>query len=188
MAEADLGNQLLEALALNAASAGLAEILIDHLYPLVRPSQADSAIDKTVLQLRALLMLSHLVNGRLPHVDVRQLGAMRRRKAFVNDVRDHQHGWSPFRMRRRRLAFAVSTRQLPGLPASASWPATSPMGAEDFLPAGGAGMPGAGVAETPSVLEGGVGPSRITSSARRARLAVKIRVKWVKVRKLTPGH
>ena len=92
--------------------------------------------------------------------------AMRRRKAFVNDVRDHQHEWSPFRV--RRLAFFVSTRQLLGLPAFASRPATSTMGTEDFLPTGEAGTPDAGVAETQRVPEGCVGPSRITSSARRA--------------------
>src|ERR1700674_4115577 len=110
---------------------------------------------------------------------------MRRRKAFVSDVRDHQHGWSPFRV--RRLAFVVSTRQLPELPAFASRPATSTMGTEDFLPTGEAATPDAGVAETPRALGGGVGPSRITSSARRARLAFKCCVNGISVRTLIRG-
>jgi len=127
------------------------------------------------------------VNGRLPHVDVRQLGAMRRRKAFVSDVRDHQHGWSPFRVRLRRRAFVVSTRRPPGLSAFASRPTMSATGVEDFSPTGGASMIGAGMAETPRVPEGLLGPSRITSSARRARLAFKCRVNGIRVRKLIRG-
>src|SRR5665213_1447257 len=110
---------------------------------------------------------------------------MRRRKAFVSDVRDHQHGWSPFRV--RRLAFVVSTRPLSELPAFASRPATSTTRTEDFLPTGEAGTPGAGMAKTQRVLEGCVGPSRITSSARRARLAFKCRVNGISVRTLIRG-
>src|SRR5258708_39976495 len=90
-------------------------------------------------------------------------------------------------MRRRRLAFAVSTRQLPGLPAFASRPATSTMGAEDFLPTGGAGMPGAGVAGTQRGLEGGGGASRNTSPARRGRLAFKSRGHGIRGRKPIRG-
>jgi hypothetical protein len=56
-----------------------------------------------------------------------------------------------------------------------------------FLPAGGARMPGAGVAETQRVLEGCVGPSPITSSARRARLAFKCRVNGIRARKPIRG-
>jgi len=48
-------------------------------------------------------------------------------------------------------------------------------------------MPGAGVAKTQRVLEGCVGPSRITSSARRARLAFKCRVNGISVRTLIRG-
>ena len=111
---------------------------------------------------------------------------MRRREAFVSDVRDHQHGWSPFRAR-RRFAFGALVRRSPGLPAFASRPATSTMAAEDFSPTGGAGMRGAGMTETQRVLERLVGPSRITSSARRARLAFKCCVNGISVRKLIRG-
>jgi hypothetical protein len=45
-------------------------------------------------------------------------------------------------------------------------------------------MRGAGMAETQPALEGLVGPSRITSSARRARLAFKCCVNGISVRKL----
>jgi hypothetical protein len=63
----------------------------------------------------------------------------------------------------------------------------SATGVEDFSPIGGARMLGAGMAETPRVLEGLVGPSRITSSARRARLAFKCRVNGISVRTLIRG-
>jgi hypothetical protein len=63
----------------------------------------------------------------------------------------------------------------------------SATGVEDFSLAGGARMLGADMAETPRVLEGPVRPSRITSSARRARLAFKCRVNGIRVRKLIRG-
>src|SRR5262245_18471899 len=112
---------------------------------------------------------------------------MRRREPFVSEGRDHQHGWSPFRARRRRLAFGVSARRPPGLPAFASRPATSTTAAEDFSLTSGVGMHGAVMAETQRALERLVGPSRITSSARRARLAFKCCVNGISVRKLIRG-
>jgi hypothetical protein len=63
----------------------------------------------------------------------------------------------------------------------------STTGAEGFSPTGGAGVLGAGMAETQRVLEGLVGPSRITSSARKARLAFKCRVNGISVRTLIRG-
>jgi hypothetical protein len=63
VAKADLGNELLETMAVHAASTGFAQILVNHLDALGRPAQSDGAIDKAVLQLRALLMLAHLVHG-----------------------------------------------------------------------------------------------------------------------------
>ena len=86
MAEADLGNQLLETVALDAARSRFAEILVDDLHALTRPPQTDGAIDQAILQLRALLMLPHLVHGRLPHVNIGQFGAMRRREPLFSGV------------------------------------------------------------------------------------------------------
>ena len=86
VAEADLGNQLLETVALDAARARFAEILVDDLHALIRPPQTDGAIDQAILQLRALLMLPHLVHGRLPHVNIGQFGAMRRREPLFSGV------------------------------------------------------------------------------------------------------
>ncbi|MGY4568373.1 hypothetical protein ACVWY5_001443 [Bradyrhizobium sp. USDA 3256] len=63
VAKADLGNELLETMTIRAASTGLAEILVNHLNALGRPAQTDGTIDKAVLQLRALLVLAHLVHG-----------------------------------------------------------------------------------------------------------------------------
>src|SRR5437016_2204856 len=47
----DIGDQLLEAVTLDASSSRFAEILIDDLHTLLRPSQTNGAIDQTVLQL-----------------------------------------------------------------------------------------------------------------------------------------
>ena len=59
--EADLSDQLLEAVALHAARTRFAEILVDDLHALMGPSQGDGAVDEPVLQLRAFLVLLHLV-------------------------------------------------------------------------------------------------------------------------------
>jgi hypothetical protein len=55
------------------------------------PSQPNGAIDEAVLQFRALLMLTHLVQRRLPDVNVRQFGAMRRGETLISDIQCHQH-------------------------------------------------------------------------------------------------
>jgi hypothetical protein len=52
IAKTDFGDQLLEAVTLDTARARFAEILVDDLHTLMRPSQADGAIDQAVLQLR----------------------------------------------------------------------------------------------------------------------------------------
>jgi hypothetical protein len=46
---------------LDTARARFAEILVDDLHRLMRPSQADGAIDQAVLQFSTLLMLTNLV-------------------------------------------------------------------------------------------------------------------------------
>ncbi|WP_210297442.1 hypothetical protein [Bradyrhizobium sp. 2S1] len=48
---------------IHTASTGFAQILVNDLDALRRPAQTDGAIDEAVLQLRALLMLAHLVHG-----------------------------------------------------------------------------------------------------------------------------
>ena len=63
VAKADLGNELLETMTIHATSTGFAQVLVNHLDALRRPAQTDGAIDKAVLQLGALLMLTHLVHG-----------------------------------------------------------------------------------------------------------------------------
>ena len=59
--EANLSDQLLETVALHAPRARFAEILVDDLHTLMGPSQSDGAVDEPVLQLRAFLVLLHLV-------------------------------------------------------------------------------------------------------------------------------
>ncbi len=63
VAKADLGNELLETMTIHTASTGFAQILVNDLDALRRPAQTDGAIDEAVLQLRALLVLAHLVHG-----------------------------------------------------------------------------------------------------------------------------
>jgi hypothetical protein len=111
VAEADLGNQLLKTVAVHSARARLAKILGDYLHAFTGPAQTDGTIDQPVLQLGALLMLPHLVDGRLPHVDIGQLSTVRRREPFVSDVRADQHDPPPFRACRVSLALAVSARR-----------------------------------------------------------------------------
>jgi hypothetical protein len=48
-ARLDLGNQLLEALAVGMASSRLAEILINNVHAVLGPTESDSAIDKPIL-------------------------------------------------------------------------------------------------------------------------------------------
>jgi hypothetical protein len=63
IAKADFGDQLLEAVTLDAARARFAEILVDDMHTLMGPSQTNGAIDQAVLQLSTLLMLPNLVQG-----------------------------------------------------------------------------------------------------------------------------
>jgi hypothetical protein len=61
------------------------------MHTLMGPSQANGAIDQAVLQFRTLLMLSNLVQGSLPHIDVGQFGTMGRGEPLVSGVRGDQH-------------------------------------------------------------------------------------------------
>src|ERR1700757_4154924 len=73
-------------MAIGAARAGFAEVLVNDVHALSGPTQANGTIDQPILQFRALLMLPHLVHGRLSHVDVGQSGAVSRREPFVSGV------------------------------------------------------------------------------------------------------
>jgi hypothetical protein len=117
IAEADLGDQFLEAVTLHTASARFAEILVNDLHALVGPPESDGAIDQPILQLRALLVLPHLVQGRLPHIDIRQFGAMRRRHPLISDVRGDQHGPSPLPAPHPSAASAATAPPIFGLSA-----------------------------------------------------------------------
>src|SRR6185437_5024184 len=95
VSQPDFGDQLPEAIAVDGAGAGLAEILVDDMHALARPAESNGAIDQAILQLGAFLMMAHLIHGGLAHVDVGQLAAMLDRDALVSLNR-----------RRRRSAFA----------------------------------------------------------------------------------
>ena len=57
-------------------------LALRELAPL-KPTKSDGTVDETILQLRALLMMPHLVNGRLADIDVGELTAMLGRDALV---------------------------------------------------------------------------------------------------------
>jgi len=77
-----------------ARGARPAEILVDDVDALARPAEPDGPLDQAVLQLRALLVLAYLLDRRLAHVDVGELGAVRRRRR-LSGRRGAQHAHSP---------------------------------------------------------------------------------------------
>src|SRR5712691_723334 len=80
---------------------GLPEVVINDLNPFRGPAEQGCTIDQPVLQLGALLMLADLAGGRLAHVNIGQLGAMRRRhRAF--QIEQHVHRDAPRSDHRRR--------------------------------------------------------------------------------------
>jgi hypothetical protein len=132
-------------------------------------------------------MLPHLVDGRLPHVDIGQLSTVRRREPFVSDVRGDQHDPPPFRACRVSLALAVTARRGFEQSAFASRSTDSATGAERRPPDGRVGLPKSAVVDTQRDLEGVGGPSRITFSSRRLRFALKCCINGISVRALMRG-
>src|SRR5690349_993599 len=95
IAEPDLGDQPLEAVPLGARRPRLAEILVDDKGALARPADPDGAVDQAILQLSAFLVLADLVDRGLAHVDIGQLGTVRRADPLVSTGRGAQHRTSP---------------------------------------------------------------------------------------------
>src|SRR3954453_5583580 len=110
--EANLGGQPLEAAAAVARRTGLPEVVINDLNPFLGPAEQGCTIDQPILQLGALLMLTDLAGGRLAHVNIGQLGAMRRRhRAF--QIEQHVHRYAPRSNRRRRRRPALTGVAVP---------------------------------------------------------------------------
>ncbi|WGR93551.1 hypothetical protein MTX20_02945 [Bradyrhizobium sp. ISRA435] len=173
---------------IHSASTGFAQILVNDLDALRGPAQTDGAIDKAILQLRALLVLAHLVHGRLPHVDIGQLGSVRSREPLVNGVQADQHDPVPFRACREPLAFAAAAWR--GLERSGfvSRPTDLARGVE-CRPCGGlVDLPMSVGVDTQRDLEAVGGSSRITFSSRRLRLALKCCINGISVRALMRGR
>jgi hypothetical protein len=181
VAEPDLGDELLEAGPFGAARARFAEILVDDVDPLARPAEPDGTVDQAVLEFGALVMIPDLIDRGLTHVDVGEPGAVGRAQPLVRSVRGGQHAGSP-RSRDGSPACVAAARRERGRSALASRPAGSARAA-------------AGAPELEWTLEtqhdaGAVGwwPSRITSSAEAASVAVKWRANGSRVRALTRGR
>jgi hypothetical protein len=64
-------------------------------HALARPAEGNGAVDQTILQFRAFLMVPHLVHGRLSDVNVGELAAMLDRDALVRIIERGQHAGPP---------------------------------------------------------------------------------------------
>src|SRR5689334_13511471 len=111
IAEPDLSDQPLEAVSLGARRPRLAEILVDDADPLAWPAETDSAINQAILQLGAFLVLAHLIDRGLAHIDIGQLGAVRRADPLVSTGRGAQHRTSPSSSRRAAPSGAAARRE-----------------------------------------------------------------------------
>src|SRR5271154_3233771 len=95
----------------------LAKILANDLHPLSRPTKIDSAINKSILELGALLVVLDLRHRRLANVDVGQLRTARRRQPFVRNCRDRQHHVAPLeRLAAIRLTMSATTEGVDSAP------------------------------------------------------------------------
>src|SRR4051812_18225075 len=162
IAKPDLGDQPLEAVPLGARRPRLAEILVDDAEALARPAEPDGTVDQAILQFGAFLVMTDLVDRRLTHIDIGQLGTMRRADPLVSADRRAQHRKSP------SLSSLLSAPSGAAAPRQDGQSAFAP-GAAGSARAAAAAMrsaqPGAGVAT------GGASSSWITSSTAMARQA-----------------
>src|SRR6266446_1507229 len=90
----------------------LPEVVINDLNPFLGPAEQGCTIDQPILQFGALLMLTDLAGGRLAHVNIGQLGAMRRRHRALQ-IEQHVHRDAPRSNRRRRLRPALTGVAVP---------------------------------------------------------------------------
>ena len=111
IAQPDLGDQPLEAMSLGTRRPRLAEILVDDADALTRPAEPDGAVDKTILQLGAFLVLADLVDRGLAHIDIGQLGTVRRADPLVSADRGAQHRTSPSSSRLSAPSGAAARRE-----------------------------------------------------------------------------
>ena len=113
---------------------------------------------------------------------------MRRCEPLVSGDRGDQHDRSPFRARRGAAVFASSVPQVFGRSAFVSLRRGSARGAEAPSGVGGKRRRVSTLVETQRDAEGLELPSRITSSARRARFALKCCTNGISVRMLIRGR
>src|SRR3954463_5514155 len=111
IAEPDLGDQPLEAVSLGTRRPRLAEILVDDKDALARPAEPDGAVDQAILQRGAFLVLADLVERGLAHIDIGQLGTMRRADPLVSAGRGAQHRRSPSSSRLSAPSGAAARRE-----------------------------------------------------------------------------
>ncbi|BCH19850.1 hypothetical protein MesoLjLa_67010 (plasmid) [Mesorhizobium sp. L-2-11] len=73
VAEPDLGDEPLEAAALDLAVSRFSKILIDDDDTIRRPAQSDGSVHQAVLKFGAFLMVAHLVYRGLAYINVSEL-------------------------------------------------------------------------------------------------------------------
>src|SRR3954449_5429620 len=120
---ADGGEQLLEARPGDPGT-GAAEIVVDHLDG--GPSQRPGALDERILATAALVMIEHLIGGRLAHIDEGAAGQVVRR-----DLGHRRPPW------RRSRAVPAGRGRLPpsggSAEAGSAWPAARASGEDASL-------------------------------------------------------
>src|SRR5215207_3126793 len=95
MVQADFRDEALEAHPVLRTRAGLAEVVVDHQDPPLRPAQGPRAGRQAVLQVRGLRVVQDLLGGGLPDVDdgqpfeVRGPDLLRARRPDLRGVQDH---------------------------------------------------------------------------------------------------
>jgi hypothetical protein len=94
LAERDLAHELLKAVARCRTRSGLAEIAIDDVNALDRPTRRNRPVTQRVLALRALAVLGDLSQGRLADIEVRITLEM------IGGDLEFRHGRAPLRVRR----------------------------------------------------------------------------------------
>src|SRR3954471_19007159 len=126
LAQGHPGHKLLETAAVVARRAARAEIAVDHLDVSLMPAERAGAAMQRVLQAQALLLVQHLMQGRLANIDPRPPPQMMRLYEFRGHrsppgarrqgrPRPPYAGWpaSFARRRRGRLAFLLTLRRHP---------------------------------------------------------------------------
>ena len=85
----------LKSVPIAARCSRLAQIVVDDMDALPRPAEQDGSLDQAILQFRTLLMVANLARRGLTHIDIGELGTVRRRDPLFRERRRGQHDVPP---------------------------------------------------------------------------------------------